>query len=106
MTNRFAMQAAKALGIPREHVAFAGMKDKRAVTEQWFTFKAPVAAVAGLDSLADVKVLQSYATRKAHFTGAHEGNRFVLRVRGSSATMEAGVNTGFVPSRAVFIAAA
>jgi tRNA pseudouridine13 synthase len=83
-TNRFAMQAARTLGIHREQVAFAGMKDKRAVTEQWFTFKAPVAALAELGKLADVEVLESYATRKAHFTGAHEGNRFVLRVRGST----------------------
>ena len=45
-TNRFVGQAARALGIPREHVAFAGMKDKRAVTEQWFTVKAPPAALA------------------------------------------------------------
>lgn len=82
-TNRFAMQSAKALGIPREHVAFAGMKDKRAVTEQWFTFKAPVAAVRALQ-LADVRVHEAYATRKAHFAGAHEGNRFVIRVRAST----------------------
>lgn len=84
-TNRFAAQAARALGIPREHVAFAGMKDKRAVTEQWFTFKAPVAALARLGQLADVRVLESYPARKAHFPGAHEGNRFVLRLRGSAA---------------------
>jgi tRNA pseudouridine13 synthase len=83
-TNRFAMQAAKALGIHRESVAFAGMKDKRAVTEQWFTFKCPVPALAALDRLQDVRVLESYATRKAHFAGAHEGNRFVLRVRDSN----------------------
>lgn len=83
-TNRFAAQAAHALGIHREQVAFAGMKDKRAVTEQWFTFKTPPAAMERLGQLADVQVLESYATRKAHFTGAHAGNRFVLRVRGST----------------------
>jgi len=84
-TNRFAMQSAKALGIPREHVAFAGMKDKRAVTEQWFTFKARADAVpAALAHLSDVKVLEAYPARKAHFAGAHDGNRFVLRLRGST----------------------
>ncbi|HEX2066473.1 MAG TPA: tRNA pseudouridine(13) synthase TruD, partial [Candidatus Thermoplasmatota archaeon] len=82
-TNRFAMQAAKELGIARDHVAFAGMKDKRAVTEQWFTFKCPPAALDRLGALADVRVLERHATRKASFTGAHEGNRFVLRVRES-----------------------
>ena len=83
-TNRFAGQAARALGIHHEQVAFAGMKDKRAVTEQWFTFKAPPAALAELGRLADVEVLEAYPTRKAHFTGAHAGNRFVLRVRDST----------------------
>ena len=83
-TNRFAMQAARLLGIPREHVAFAGMKDKRAVTEQWFTFRAPVDAVARIASLQDVEVLESYQARKSSFTGAHEGNRFLIRVRGST----------------------
>jgi tRNA pseudouridine13 synthase len=84
-TNRFAQQAALALGIHREQVAFAGMKDKRAVTQQWFTFKAPVEQLARLGQLGgDVKILRAYAARKAHFTGAHEGNKFVLRVRAST----------------------
>jgi tRNA pseudouridine13 synthase len=83
-TNRFAGQAARLLNIHREQVGFAGMKDKRAVTEQWFTAKAPVSALASLGSLQDVEVLESYATRKAHFPGAHTGNRFVIRVRDST----------------------
>lgn len=83
-TNRFAGTVAQRLGIHRDQVAFAGMKDKRAVTEQWFTAKAPVAALAALGGLSDVEVLEAYATRKAHFPGAHTGNRFVLRVREST----------------------
>jgi tRNA pseudouridine13 synthase len=83
-TNRFAAQAARVLGIHHDQVAFAGMKDKRAVTEQWFTFKVPPTAIGELGKLADVEVLESYATRKAHFTGAHAGNKFVLRVRDST----------------------
>lgn len=104
-TNRFAGTVAQRLGIHREQVGFAGMKDKRAVTEQWFTAKAPVAALAALDSLSDVQVLETYATRKAHFPGAHTGNRFVLRVRGSTqdkavveATAEAIRKEGGVPN--------
>jgi tRNA pseudouridine13 synthase len=104
-TNRFVGQAARALGIPREHVAFAGMKDKRAVTEQWFTVKAPPAALAQLAPLSDVEVLEAYRARKAHFPGAHTGNRFVLRVRDSTrdraavdATAEAIRQEGGVPN--------
>lgn len=87
-TNRFAGVAARELGIHRDQVAFAGMKDKRAVTEQWFTFKAPVQAVERLGSLADVRVVAAYATRRPSFTGAHTGNGFVLRIRDASATAE------------------
>src|SRR5688500_3122363 len=47
-TNRFSGAVAQRLGIHREQVGFAGMKDKRAVTEQWFTAKAPVAALSAL----------------------------------------------------------
>ncbi len=88
-TNRFAGAAAHLLGIHREQVGFAGMKDKRAVTEQWFSFKCPVERVAELARLGDVQVLEAYPTRKAHFPGAHEGNRFVLRVRDSTRDAEA-----------------
>jgi tRNA pseudouridine13 synthase len=104
-TNRFAGQAARLLNVHREQVAFAGMKDKRAVTEQWFTAKVPVPALSALSSLADVEVLESYATRKSHFPGAHTGNRFVLRVRDSTkdkgtveATAEAIRKEGGVPN--------
>lgn len=83
-TNRFVGQAARQLGIAREQVAFAGMKDKRAVTEQWFTVKAPPESLTALTALSDVEVLESYRARKAHFPGAHTGNRFVLRVRDST----------------------
>ncbi len=82
-TNRFAGLAANRLGIARGQVAFAGMKDKRAVTEQWFTFKTHADNVPAIEELQDVKILEGpYRTRKAHYAGAHTGNRFVLRVRG------------------------
>jgi tRNA pseudouridine13 synthase len=83
-TNRFVGVAAHTLGLHRDHVAFAGMKDKRAVTEQWFTFKCQPEHLARLASLDDVQVLETYTTRKAHFAGAHTGNRFELRVRDST----------------------
>ncbi|MHB8634033.1 MAG: tRNA pseudouridine(13) synthase TruD [Thermoplasmatota archaeon] len=91
-TNRFAGEAARRLGIHREQVGFAGMKDKRAVTEQWFTFRAPVAAVQAL-ALSDVQVLEAYPTRKAHFAGAHAGNRFVVRVRETGPDAHAAVES-------------
>lgn len=81
-TNRFAGIAARKMGIRPGLVAFAGMKDKRAVTEQWFTFKCPEDRLANLAELNDVQVLEQRRTNRKTFAGAHAGNRFVLRVRG------------------------
>ncbi len=80
-TNRFVGKAARELGIPRGRVAFAGMKDKHAVTQQWFTFQCPVDRVPDLERLADVTVLETRRTDQRMHPGAHDGNRFVLRVR-------------------------
>lgn len=92
-TNRFAGLAANKLGIKRGQVAFAGMKDKRAVTEQWFTFRCHAEKVSAIEELDDVRIIDGpYRTRKAHYAGAHTGNRFVLRVRshdGDEATVQA-----------------
>ncbi len=88
-TNRFVGRAANELGIQRGRVAFAGMKDKRAVTEQWFTFQCPVDRVPRLERLDDVKVLETRQTDQRQHPGAHDGNRFVLRVRGHNGDQEA-----------------
>lgn len=81
-TNRFVGRAAKELRIKRGHVGFAGMKDKRAVTEQWFTFRCPPDRLEALDHLQDVEVLgEPYRVKERQFAGAHGGNRFRLRAR-------------------------
>lgn len=91
-TNRFAGLASNKLGIKRGQVAFAGMKDKRAVTEQWFTFRCHTEKVPAIEELQDVRILEGpYRVHKAHYAGAHTGNRFVLRVRehhGDEATVQ------------------
>lgn len=81
-TNRFVQKASNRLKLKRGQVAFAGMKDKRAVTEQWFTFKCPPERVQEIEGLEDVTILDGpFATPRAWYAGAHGGNRFVLRVR-------------------------
>ncbi|MGB0652753.1 MAG: tRNA pseudouridine(13) synthase TruD [Thermoplasmatota archaeon] len=93
-TNRFAGQATRRMKLRRGSVGFAGLKDKRAVTEQWFTFKCPADRLDRLADLQDVEVLESYRAAQGQFAGAHDGNRFILRVRGhdtapDAATVEA-----------------
>ncbi len=92
-TNRFVGRAANELGIQRGRVAFAGMKDKRAVTEQWFTFQCHTERIANLERLDDVTVLEVHRTDQRQHPGAHDGNRFVLRVRGHSGDQDAVADT-------------
>lgn len=88
-TNRFAQRAAREAGVRVQDVAFAGMKDKRAVTEQWFTFRCAPERLAALAGLQDVEVLSVHASDERAFAGSHAGNRFVLRVRGARADRDA-----------------
>lgn len=91
-TNRFAQKAAGILGLRRGQVGFAGMKDKRAVTQQWFSFPCRPERVYDLERLQDVRVLDVRRTHDKQFAGSHAGNRFVLRVAGAggdAATLQA-----------------
>ncbi len=89
-TNRFAGKAIRELRLRRGGVAFAGMKDKRAVTEQWFTFQCPPERVPDLLRLEDVEITDGpYWTNRATYAGAHAGNRFILRVREHSGDRDA-----------------
>ncbi|MEC9161542.1 MAG: tRNA pseudouridine(13) synthase TruD, partial [Candidatus Thermoplasmatota archaeon] len=47
-TNRFIARLAKALGIPKERIFFAGTKDKRAITRQLFVIDAPANKISGV----------------------------------------------------------
>ncbi len=80
-TNDFAARVSDALGISRERVAWAGTKDKHAVTTQLFTIRdVDPDAVAALEVRgADIEVL-GRTGRSISFGDLH-GNRFVIRVR-------------------------
>lgn len=80
-TNRLMGELARRLGVPRESVFFAGTKDKRAVTTQYVSLRAPEEAVRALD-LKDVEVLETRRVDRAPKIGELVGNRFIVRVRG------------------------
>ena len=79
-TNRLVGELARRLGIPRETVFFAGTKDKRAVTTQYVSLRAPEEQVRALH-LTDVEVLETRRVDRAPKIGELVGNRFVIRVR-------------------------
>ncbi|HET6404382.1 MAG TPA: tRNA pseudouridine(13) synthase TruD [Candidatus Thermoplasmatota archaeon] len=80
-TNRLMAELAQRLRVPRETIFFAGTKDKRAVTTQYVSLRAPEDAVRAL-SIRDVEVLETRRVDRAPKIGELVGNRFVVRVRG------------------------
>jgi len=92
-TEWVAREIARAVGCKPADVGYAGLKDRHAVTSQWFSVPSPRgAAYVGdlIAALAHVKgegfeVLESHAHTKKLPRGALAGNRFVIRVRDVSA---------------------
>lgn len=86
-TDWVAGQLAKLLDVKRQDVGFAGLKDRHAVTTQWFSVYLPGKDVPDLrtmlpESLADaVEILEQTRHQKKLRRGALEGNRFTIVVR-------------------------
>lgn len=82
---------ARAAGVPRQAVSYAGMKDKWAVTEQWFSVHLPGRDV-GLSPgpLADgIEVVTVARHDRKLRRGALKGNRFRLVLREVQASADA-----------------
>ena len=82
-TEWVARQLARHAGLPASRVSFAGLKDRQAVTEQWFSVDLAGAVEpdwATLD-VAGVSVLRAERHGRKLKRGALTGNRFHLRLR-------------------------
>lgn len=85
---------AKAAGVREDAVSYAGLKDRRAVTTQWFSVHVPNRQLPDLSAVwnEDITLLeQTWNARKLR-RGAHNGNRFVISLRdveGDRAQLEA-----------------
>ncbi len=84
-TDWVARQLARALGVAQRQVSYAGLKDRHAVTSQWFSVHCPPdgAAEAALAArLPDsVEILRMARHRRKLRRGAHRGNRFHITLR-------------------------
>ncbi len=80
-THLFVREASARLGVSRNKIRFSGTKDKRGVTEQWFTFEAPTDALTTLTSLPGVELREVRRTRQESALGQHVGNRFRVVLR-------------------------
>lgn len=89
-----ASQLARAAGLREDAVSYAGLKDRRAVTVQWFSLHVPTRQLPDLSSVwsDDIELLaQTWNARKLR-RGAHQGNRFEITLReveGERAAIEA-----------------
>jgi len=75
---------ARHAGVPRRDVSYAGKKDRRALTRQWFSVRMagrPEPDWSLLDS-TEIRVLNTARHSRKLRAGALKGNRFVIRARG------------------------
>lgn len=81
-TEDAARMLARAAGVPLRQVGYAGLKDRQALTRQWFSLHLP-GQQADLSGLQDerLQVLQQQRHSRKLQRGAHSGNSFYLRLR-------------------------
>ncbi len=90
-TAWIAKQLARAAGVQNMDVGYAGLKDRRAVTEQWFSLYLPKGDEPNwleLD-IPGAQVLKVTRGRSKLRRGDHKDNRFIIRLRSPSASAEA-----------------
>jgi tRNA pseudouridine13 synthase len=90
-TDWVARALSAAAGIPVRDVGYAGMKDRRSVTRQWFSVALQEAVNPDwkLWRIPDAIILQAHRHVRKLRRGALGGNRFVLRVRNLSGACDA-----------------
>ncbi len=82
-SNAAAAQLADALGLRRRLVSHCGLKDRHAVTRQWFSLHMPgqpSPEPATLES-EELRVLRVTRNTRKLRRGIHQGNRFTIRLR-------------------------
>lgn len=85
-TPAAAAALARAFGVAKGRVSYAGMKDRHALTEQWFSVHAPGRDLSASPALPEgLVVLDCQRHGRKLRRGALRGNRFELRLRGVTA---------------------
>ena len=83
-TQEVADWLAKSAGISPRDVGLCGLKDKHAVTEQWFSLHLPGRDDVALPAQEGVEILESVRHNRKLRRGAHKGNQFRLVLRDCS----------------------
>ncbi|MGI9261804.1 MAG: tRNA pseudouridine(13) synthase TruD [Woeseiaceae bacterium] len=82
-TNWVARQLAQHANVAVRDIGFAGMKDRRAVTSQWFSARRPDGSGTDWEALAlpGVRILEQQRNNRKLRRGAHSANLFRIVVR-------------------------
>lgn len=82
-TEEVLLDLAKALNIPKRQVSYSGLKDKQAVTQQWFSAHLPGIYPEGCEKLAGQgwRVLRAERHHKKLHIGTHKANQFSIIAR-------------------------
>jgi len=84
-TEQVAKQLARTAGVTRREVGYAGMKDRHAITVQWFSLHLAGRPDPDWGSLPDgMEVVESTRHSRKLKTGALAGNRFMIVLRDCS----------------------
>lgn len=81
-TEEAARRIARAAGVPVKAVSYAGLKDRQALTRQWFSLHLPGKADPDLSRAEDeqLRILERQRHSRKLQRGAHAANRFTLRL--------------------------
>lgn len=90
-TEESARRLARAAGVPLRAISYAGLKDRQALTRQWFSLHLPGKADPDLSAAEDdsLRILESRRHSRKLQRGAHAANGFRLRLTELAADREA-----------------
>ena len=91
-------QLAKFAGISARNMSYAGLKDRKAVTEQWFSLQMPGQQTPDLSqfSLEGVEILEVTRHQRKIRIGSLQGNHFEILLRNVEETDELKVRLDFL----------
>lgn len=89
-TDWLAKHLAQAAAIPARDVGYSGLKDRQAITTQWFSVLVHKDREPGWQRLEtdDIRILKATRHGRKLKTGAHRGNRFSLLLRDVDASAD------------------
>lgn len=80
-TEEAALRLARAAGVPLRNVGYAGLKDRQALTRQWFSIHLPGReADASAAQSEQLQILQARRHSRKLQRGAHQANGFRIRL--------------------------